>query len=152
MRDANPTVVLIPGLGMFSFGKTKPEARITGELYVNAIHVMKGATALEKGPRPATVPQCGSEALAEAFQVYSNYVALPPSEAYRIEYWQLEEAKIRRQPPEKELSRQIALVVGGGSGSPMAVPWSSAARKRGISVGSSCRSASRVSTTSPRAA
>jgi len=116
MRDANPTVVLIPGVGMFSFGKSKPEARITGELYVNAIHVMKGATALEEGPRPAVVPQCGSDALAEAFQVYGNYVALPASEAYRIEYWQLEEAKIRRQPPEKELSRQIALVVGGGSG------------------------------------
>jgi rhamnose utilization protein RhaD (predicted bifunctional aldolase and dehydrogenase)/NAD(P)-dependent dehydrogenase (short-subunit alcohol dehydrogenase family) len=116
MRDANPTVVLIPGVGMFSFGKSKPEARITGELYVNAIHVMKGAAALEEGSRPTKVPQCGSEALAEAFQVYSNYVALPASEAYRIEYWLLEEAKIRRQPAEKELSRQIALVVGGGSG------------------------------------
>jgi len=116
MRDANPTVVLIPGIGMFSFGKSKPEARITGELYVNAIHVMKGAAALEEGSRPTVVPQCGSEALAEAFQVYSNYVALPSSEAYRIEYWLLEEAKIRRQPPEKELSRQIALVMGGGSG------------------------------------
>jgi rhamnose utilization protein RhaD (predicted bifunctional aldolase and dehydrogenase)/NAD(P)-dependent dehydrogenase (short-subunit alcohol dehydrogenase family) len=116
MRDANPTVVLIPGIGMFSFGKTKPESRITGELYVNAIHVIKGAAALEEGPRPEVVPQCGSEALAEAFEVYSNYVALPASEAYRIEYWLLEEAKIRRQPAEKELSRQIALIVGGGSG------------------------------------
>jgi rhamnose utilization protein RhaD (predicted bifunctional aldolase and dehydrogenase)/NAD(P)-dependent dehydrogenase (short-subunit alcohol dehydrogenase family) len=116
MRDANPTVVLIPGLGMFSFGKTKPESRITGELYVNAIHVMKGAAALEDGQPPARVPQCGSDALVEAFQVYSNYVALPASEAYRIEYWLLEEAKIRRQPAEKELSRQITLVIGGGSG------------------------------------
>src|SRR5271170_8176144 len=116
MRDANPTVVLIPGIGMFSFGKTKPESRITGELYVNAIHVMKGAAALEEGPRPAKVPQCGSDMLVEAFEVYSNYVALPASEAYRIEYWLLEEAKIRRQPAEKELSRQIALIVGGGSG------------------------------------
>ncbi|MBV8631675.1 MAG: bifunctional rhamnulose-1-phosphate aldolase/short-chain dehydrogenase [Silvibacterium sp.] len=116
MRDANPTVVLVPGVGMFSFGKSKPEARITGELYVNAIHVMKGAAALEEGSTPQVVPQCGSEALAQAFQVYGNYVALPPSEAYRIEYWQLEEAKIRRQPPEKELSRQIALIVGAGSG------------------------------------
>jgi NAD(P)-dependent dehydrogenase (short-subunit alcohol dehydrogenase family) len=116
MRDANPTVVLIPGIGMFSFGKSKPEARITGELYVNAIHVIKGAAALEEGPRPARVPQCASEALIEAFEVYSNYVALPPLEAFRIEYWQLEEAKIRRQPAEKELSRQIALIVGGGSG------------------------------------
>ncbi len=116
MRDANPTVVLIPGIGMFSFGKSKPESRITGELYVNAIHVMKGAAALEEGPRPAKVPQCASEALLEAFEVYSNYVALPASEAFRIEYWLLEEAKIRRQPAEKELSRQIALIVGGGSG------------------------------------
>jgi rhamnose utilization protein RhaD (predicted bifunctional aldolase and dehydrogenase)/NAD(P)-dependent dehydrogenase (short-subunit alcohol dehydrogenase family) len=116
MRDPNPTVVLIPGIGMFSFGKSKPEARITGELYVNAIHVMKGAAGLEEGPRPARVPQCGSDALLEAFEVYSNYVALPASEAYRIEYWLLEEAKIRRQPAEKELSRQIALIIGGGSG------------------------------------
>jgi NAD(P)-dependent dehydrogenase (short-subunit alcohol dehydrogenase family) len=116
MRDPNPTVVLIQGIGMFSFGKSKPEARITGELYVNAIHVMKGAAGLEEGPRPARVPQCGSDALLEAFEVYSNYVALPASEAYRIEYWLLEEAKIRRQPAEKELSRQIALIIGGGSG------------------------------------
>src|SRR5580698_896504 len=116
MRDANPTVVLIPGIGMFSFGKNKPESRITGEFYVNAIHVMKGAAALEVGPRPSRVPQCGSDGLVEAFQVYSNYVALPSSEAYRIEYWALEEAKIRRQPAEKELSRQVALIVGGGSG------------------------------------
>lgn len=116
MRDPNPTVVLIPGLGMFSFGKNKPESRITGEFYVNAIHVMKGAAALEEKAPGSRVPQCGPDALAEAFQVYSNYVSLPSSEAYRIEYWALEEAKIRRQPPEKELSRQIVLVVGGGSG------------------------------------
>ena len=116
MRDPNPTVVLIPGVGMFSFGKNKPESRITGEFYVNAIHVMKGAAALEGGNTPSRLPQCGSDALAHAFQTFSNYVALPPSEAFRIEYWALEEAKIRRQPPEKELSRQIALIVGGGSG------------------------------------
>lgn len=116
MRDPNPAIVLIPGLGMFSFGKSKAESRIAGEFYVNAIHVMKGAAALEGGRRGSRVPQCGSDALAEAFQVYSNYVALPAREAFRIEYWALEEAKIRRQPPEKELSRQIALVVGGGSG------------------------------------
>jgi rhamnose utilization protein RhaD (predicted bifunctional aldolase and dehydrogenase)/NAD(P)-dependent dehydrogenase (short-subunit alcohol dehydrogenase family) len=116
MRDPNPTVVLVPGIGMFSFGKNKPESRITGEFYVNAIHVMKGAAALEEGARPKRVPQCGSDALSEAFEVYSNYVALPASEAYRIEYWALEEAKIRRQPAEKELSRQVAVVVGGGSG------------------------------------
>jgi len=116
MRDPNPTVVLIPGVGMFSFGKNKPESRITGEFYVNAIHVMKGAAALEGESIPLRLPQCGSEELAQAFQTYCNYVALPSAEAFRIEYWALEEAKIRRQPAEKELSRQIALVVGGGSG------------------------------------
>jgi rhamnose utilization protein RhaD (predicted bifunctional aldolase and dehydrogenase)/NAD(P)-dependent dehydrogenase (short-subunit alcohol dehydrogenase family) len=116
MRDPNPTVVLVPGIGMFSFGKNKQESRITGEFYVNAIHVMKGAAALQGGKALGPVPQCGSDALAETFQMYSNYVALPAAEAFRIEYWVLEEAKIRRQPPEKELSRQIALVVGGGSG------------------------------------
>ncbi|HZY60953.1 MAG TPA: SDR family oxidoreductase, partial [Edaphobacter sp.] len=61
-------------------------------------------------------PQAGPAAAADQFTVHSNYVALPPSEAFRIEYWKLEEAKIRRQPPEKELSRRIALIVGGGSG------------------------------------
>jgi NAD(P)-dependent dehydrogenase (short-subunit alcohol dehydrogenase family) len=117
IRDANPTVVLIPGIGMFSFGKTKTEARITGEFYTNAIHVMEGATALGAGGSiPQVLPQAGPAAKTEAFAVLSNYVALPPSEAFRIEYWQLEEAKIRRQPPEKELSRHIVLAVGGGNG------------------------------------
>jgi NAD(P)-dependent dehydrogenase (short-subunit alcohol dehydrogenase family) len=116
MRDANPTVVLVPGIGMFSFGKNKTESRITGEFYTNAIHVMEGATALGSGEMPQVLPQAGPAARTEAFTVHSNYVALPPSEAFRIEYWQLEEAKIRRQPPEKELSRQICLVVGGGNG------------------------------------
>jgi rhamnose utilization protein RhaD (predicted bifunctional aldolase and dehydrogenase)/NAD(P)-dependent dehydrogenase (short-subunit alcohol dehydrogenase family) len=116
MRDASPTVVLIPGIGMFSFGKTKTEARITGEFYINAIRVMEGASAMGTGEIPAELPQAGPAAKTEAFTVYSNYVALPPSEAFRIEYWQLEEAKIRRQPPEKELSRRVVLVVGGGHG------------------------------------
>jgi len=117
MRDASPTVVLIPGIGMFSFGKNKTEARITGEFYTNAIHVMEGATALGAGAEgQKALPQAGPAATADAFSVHSNYVALPPSEAFRIEYWQLEEAKIRRQPPEKELSRRIVLVVGGGNG------------------------------------
>ncbi len=62
------------------------------------------------------IPQAGPAAAADQFTLHENYVALPPSEAFRIEYWKLEEAKIRRQPPEKELSRRIALVVGGGSG------------------------------------
>jgi len=57
MRDANPTVVLIPGIGMFSFGKSKTEALLTGEFYVNAIHVMEGATSLDTGKTPATLPQ-----------------------------------------------------------------------------------------------
>jgi len=116
MRDANPTVVLIPGIGMFSFGKSKTEARLTGEFYVNAIHVMEGATSMETGAAPAELPQAGAAAPTSAFTVHSNYVALPPSEAFRIEYWKLEEAKIRRQPAEKELSRQVVLIVGGGSG------------------------------------
>lgn len=116
MRDPNPTVVLIPGLGMFSFGKNKAESRITGEFYANAIHVMEGATALQSGEQPKVLPQAGPAADTSRFQVHANYVALPPSEAFRIEYWALEEAKIRRQPPEKELSRRIMLVVGGGSG------------------------------------
>src|SRR6202007_626964 len=64
----------------------------------------------------AEVPQASARIPSDLFTVHDNYVALPPSEAFRIEYWALEEAKIRRQPPEKQLSRQIALVVGGGSG------------------------------------
>jgi rhamnose utilization protein RhaD (predicted bifunctional aldolase and dehydrogenase)/NAD(P)-dependent dehydrogenase (short-subunit alcohol dehydrogenase family) len=116
LRDASPTVVLVPGVGMFSFGKNKTESRITGEFYINAIGVMQGAGALGAGVECKEIPQAGSAASADQFTVYSNYVALPPSEAFRIEYWKLEEAKIRRQPPEKELSRRVALIVGGGSG------------------------------------
>ena len=120
LRDPSPSVVLIPGLGMFSFGKTKTEARIVGEFYTNAIHVMEGASALGHGAPEVRsgdpVPQAGPAAAASEFSICANYVALPPSEAFRIEYWALEEAKIRRQPPEKELSRKIVVVVGGGSG------------------------------------
>jgi rhamnose utilization protein RhaD (predicted bifunctional aldolase and dehydrogenase)/NAD(P)-dependent dehydrogenase (short-subunit alcohol dehydrogenase family) len=116
VRDQNPTVVLVPGVGMFSFGKSKTEARITGEFYINAIHVMEGATALDDGSLPAKVPQAGAAAPHSAFTVKHNYVALPPSEAFRIEYWALEEAKLRRQPPEKEFSRQVFVIVGGGNG------------------------------------
>jgi rhamnose utilization protein RhaD (predicted bifunctional aldolase and dehydrogenase)/NAD(P)-dependent dehydrogenase (short-subunit alcohol dehydrogenase family) len=116
IRDASPTVVLVPGVGMFSFGKNKTESRITGEFYINAIGVMQGAGALGAGVNCTEIPQAGPAASADQFTVHENYVALPPSEAFRIEYWKLEEAKIRRQPPEKELSRRIALVVGGGSG------------------------------------
>ena len=115
-RDASPTVVLLPGVGMFTFGKNKTEARLTGEFYINAIGVMQGAGALGGGMKCEDVPQAGPAATADQFTVFDNYVALPPSEAFRIEYWALEEAKIRRQPPEKQLSRRIALIVGGGSG------------------------------------
>ena len=116
MRDANPTVVLVPGIGMFSFGKNKAESRITGEFYLNAIHVMNGAGQLGEGNCPAVLPQAGPAADTSAFATEENYVALPPSEAFRIEYWALEEAKIQRQPSEKELSRRIVMVVGGASG------------------------------------
>jgi rhamnose utilization protein RhaD (predicted bifunctional aldolase and dehydrogenase)/NAD(P)-dependent dehydrogenase (short-subunit alcohol dehydrogenase family) len=115
-RDASPTVVLLPGVGMFTFGKNKTEARLTGEFYINAIGVMRGAGSLGSGVECKDVPQAGPAASADQFTVFDNYVALPPSEAFRIEYWALEEAKIRRQPPEKQLSRKIALIVGGGSG------------------------------------
>lgn len=110
LRDDNPSVVLIPGVGMLTFGKSKSEARIVSEFYINAIHVMEGATALGTG-KAASGP-----AGEGGFTVHDNYVALPLAEAFGIEYWQLEEAKLRRQPPEKEMSRQVVLVVGGGSG------------------------------------
>ncbi|MGA3080767.1 MAG: bifunctional rhamnulose-1-phosphate aldolase/short-chain dehydrogenase [Terracidiphilus sp.] len=115
LRDTSPTVVLIPGLGMFSFGKNKTEARIVGEFYTNAIHVIEGATLLAEGEVKGTLPQCGEDLDPASFKVCSNYVALPAIEAFRIEYWAMEDAKLRRQPPEKELSRRIALVVGDGS-------------------------------------
>jgi rhamnose utilization protein RhaD (predicted bifunctional aldolase and dehydrogenase)/NAD(P)-dependent dehydrogenase (short-subunit alcohol dehydrogenase family) len=116
VRDASPTVVLVPGVGMFTFGKNKTESRLTGEFYINAIGVMQGAGALGAGVNCTDIPQAGPAAAADQFKTFSNYVALPASEAFRIEYWKLEEAKIRRQLPEKELSRRIALIVGGGSG------------------------------------
>ena len=116
LRDASPTVVLVPGVGMFTFGKNKTESRLTGEFYINAIGVMQGAGALGAGVTCLDIPQAGPAASADRFKVHANYVALPASEAFRIEYWKLEEAKIRRQPAEKELSRRVALIVGGGSG------------------------------------
>jgi rhamnulose-1-phosphate aldolase/alcohol dehydrogenase len=92
MRDPNPTVILIPGLGMIAWGKDKSESRVTAEFYTAAIEVMRGAEAIDE------------------------YTALPLQEAFDIEYWQLEEAKLRRMPPEKELARQVIAVVGSGSG------------------------------------
>jgi rhamnulose-1-phosphate aldolase/alcohol dehydrogenase len=92
MRDPNPTVILIPGLGMIAFGKDKSESRVTAEFYNCAVEVMRGAEAIDR------------------------YIALPQQEAFDIEYWQLEEAKLRRMPPEKELARHVAVVIGAGSG------------------------------------
>jgi NAD(P)-dependent dehydrogenase (short-subunit alcohol dehydrogenase family) len=103
-------------MGMFSYGKNKTEARITGEFYTNAIHVMEGASMLGDGEVSGPVPQCQPGMDPASFNTYTNYVALPAVEAFRIEYWAMEEAKIRRQPPEKELSRRVALVIGGASG------------------------------------
>ena len=123
LRDANPSVVLIPGVGMFTFGKNKKEARITSEFYGNAIRVMMGATALGASLTKAAIagsaealPQAKTAEVAPSFTSLHNYVALPPREAFRIEYWLLEEAKIQRMPREQEFSRKILLVVGGGSG------------------------------------
>jgi rhamnose utilization protein RhaD (predicted bifunctional aldolase and dehydrogenase)/NAD(P)-dependent dehydrogenase (short-subunit alcohol dehydrogenase family) len=117
LRDSNPSVVVIPGLGVYGFGKDKREARITTEFFANAVHVMAGATALEDDASAAPVlPQARTAEQAKGFKSFHNYVALPRSEAFRIEYWALEEAKLQRMPPEREFSRKIALVVGGGSG------------------------------------
>jgi len=117
LRDSNPSVVVIPGLGVFGFGKDKREARITTEFFVNAIHVMQGATALEDdGAAPAAVPQVRRPEQAKEFRTFHNYVALPRREAFRIEYWALEEAKLQRMPAEKEFSRRVAVIVGGASG------------------------------------
>jgi rhamnulose-1-phosphate aldolase/alcohol dehydrogenase len=92
MRDPNPTVVLIPGIGIIAWGKDKSESRVTAEFYTAAIEVMRGAEAIDR------------------------YTALPQQEAFDIEYWLLEEAKLQRMPAERELARQVAIVVGAGSG------------------------------------
>ena len=117
LRDTNPSVVVIRGLGVFGFAKDKREARITTEFFVNAIHVMAGANALEGSGAPdGPLPQARHPKQAGEFTSFRNYVALPRSEAFRIEYWALEEAKLQRAPAEKEFSRRVALVVGAGSG------------------------------------
>ncbi|UPZ27404.1 bifunctional aldolase/short-chain dehydrogenase [Streptomyces sp. LRE541] len=92
MRGADPAIVLIPGVGMFSFGKDKQTARVAGEFYVNAINVMRGAEAV------------------------STYAPIEESEKFRIEYWALEEAKLQRMPKAKPLATRVALVTGAGSG------------------------------------
>jgi rhamnulose-1-phosphate aldolase/alcohol dehydrogenase len=92
MRGADPAIVLVPGVGMFSFGADAQTARVAGEFYVNAIHVMRGAEAV------------------------STYSPIDESEKFRIEYWALEEAKLQRRPAPKPLATRVALVTGGGSG------------------------------------
>jgi rhamnulose-1-phosphate aldolase/alcohol dehydrogenase len=116
LRDSNPSVVVVPGLGLFGFGKNKKEARITTEFFINAIHVMAGANALEDGEVPHPLPQARHVEQSQQFTHFHNYVALPRSEAFRIEYWALEEAKLQRMPAEAEFSRKIALIIGGASG------------------------------------
>jgi rhamnose utilization protein RhaD (predicted bifunctional aldolase and dehydrogenase)/NAD(P)-dependent dehydrogenase (short-subunit alcohol dehydrogenase family) len=117
LRDSNPSVVVVPGVGLFGFGKDKREARITTEFFVNAIHVMAGANALEDDrSTPAVPPQARKPEQAGGFRSFHNYVALPRLEAFRIEYWALEEAKLQRMPPEREFSRKVVVIVGGGSG------------------------------------
>jgi rhamnulose-1-phosphate aldolase/alcohol dehydrogenase len=92
MRDPNPTVILIPGIGMIAWGKDKSESRVTAEFYNCAVEVMRGSEAIDE------------------------YIALPQQEAFDIEYWLLEEAKLQRMPAEKELARQVVAVIGAGSG------------------------------------
>jgi rhamnulose-1-phosphate aldolase/alcohol dehydrogenase len=92
MRDPNPTVILIPGLGLIAWGRTKSESRVTAEFYSLAIEVMRASEAI------------------------SEYQGLPRQEAFDIEYWLLEEAKLKRMPPEKEFARNIVIVIGAGSG------------------------------------
>jgi len=116
LRDSNPSVVVVPGLGLFGFGKNKKEARITTEFFINAIHVMAGANALEDGEVSHPLPQARHPEQSQQFSQFHNYVALPRSEAFRIEYWALEEAKLQRMPAEAEFSRKIALIIGGASG------------------------------------
>ena len=92
MRGADPAIVLVPGVGMFSFGADKQTARVAGEFYVNAINVMRGAESV------------------------SSYAPISEAEKFRIEYWALEEAKLARRPAPKPLATRVALVTGGGSG------------------------------------
>ena len=116
LRDSNPSVVVVPGLGLFGFGRNKKEARITTEFFINAIHVMAGANALEDADVGHPLPQARRPEQSAQFTHFHNYVALPRSEAFRIEYWALEEAKLQRMPAEAEFSRKIGLIVGGASG------------------------------------
>src|SRR5439155_17950550 len=111
LRDSNPSVVIVPGLGLFGFGKNKKEARITTEFFINAIHVMAGANALEDGDVKHPLPQARRADKSSQFVQLHTYVALPRSEASRIEYWALEEANLQRMPPYAEFGRKISLLV-----------------------------------------
>jgi rhamnose utilization protein RhaD (predicted bifunctional aldolase and dehydrogenase)/NAD(P)-dependent dehydrogenase (short-subunit alcohol dehydrogenase family) len=115
-RDPDPSVVIVPGLGLFGFGRNKKEARVTTEFFINAIHVMAGANALDEGEVGGALPQARQPEKSKEFKQCHNYVALPRSEAFRIEYWLLEEAKLQRMPAEAEFSRKIVLIVGAASG------------------------------------
>ena len=110
-------MVIIPGLGLFGFGKNKKEARITTEFFINAIHVMSGANALESGEAQHPLPHARRPEQSRHFVSFRNYVALPRPEAFRIEYWALEEAKLQRMPAEAEFSRKIMLVVAAEAAS-----------------------------------
>lgn len=117
LRDPNPSVVLVPGVGLFAFGMNRREAGYTAEFYRNAIRVMGGACALGGGATASgPLPQPKSAEKAEGFTAVHNYVALPGREAFNIEYWALEEAKLQRIPPPKELGRRVCVIVGAGSG------------------------------------
>jgi rhamnose utilization protein RhaD (predicted bifunctional aldolase and dehydrogenase)/NAD(P)-dependent dehydrogenase (short-subunit alcohol dehydrogenase family) len=116
LRDSNPSVVIVPGLGLFGLGKNKKEARIATEFFINAVHVMAGATALEDGEVLHPLPQARHSEQSKHFTHFHNYVALPRSEAFRIEYWALEEAKLQRMPAEAEFGRKIGLIIGGANG------------------------------------
>ena len=114
-RDSNPSVVIVPGLGLFGFGKNKKDHEHNG-VFINAIYVMDGANALEDGDVSHPLPQARRAEQSQQFAHFHNYVALPRSEAFRIEYWALEEAKLQRMPAEAEFSRKIGLIIGGASG------------------------------------
>jgi rhamnose utilization protein RhaD (predicted bifunctional aldolase and dehydrogenase)/NAD(P)-dependent dehydrogenase (short-subunit alcohol dehydrogenase family) len=116
LRDPDPSVVIVPGLGFFGFSRNKKEARVTTEFFMNAVHVMAGANALDEGEVRDALPQARQPEKSTEFKQCHNYVALPRSEAFRIEYWLLEEAKLQRMPAEAEFSRKIAMIVGGASG------------------------------------
>ncbi len=92
IRDTNPVIILYPGVGLFAFAKDKQTARVAAEFYANAINVMRGAEAI------------------------SEYTSLPRQEAFNIEYWLLEEAKLQRMPKPKPLSGRVALITGSAGG------------------------------------